>query len=78
MKYVFQPGDHLRVKIGIEYINLKVVRDNSSIPALDNCDKCFFDAYDHCDTCGTQICSLMGNRYHFELDDQTPTENERH
>lgn len=78
MQYLFKPGDRLSVKIGTEYIHLKVVADNLSIPCTDNCKKCFFDAYDPNTTCETQVCSLLLNRYHYELDDQTPTENERH
>lgn len=77
MKYVFKPGDRLRVKIGIEYINLKVVRDNPNIHVIRNCDRCFFDSCDYSNTCETQECSLMGNHYHFELDTPTPIENEK-
>lgn len=78
MKYVFRPGDRLTVKIGIEYIHLKVVADNLCISSTDNCKNCFFDAYDPNITCETQVCSLSRNRYHFELDTQTPTDDERH
>lgn len=78
MKYVFKPGDRLTVKIGTEYINLKVVADDICIPPCHNCKNCFFDTLDLEVTCETQVCSLRGNRYHYELDNPTPTEHERH
>lgn len=77
MKYIFKPGDRLRIKHEGEIYNIKVVADSPSKTARNTCFTCFFAKFAPSD-CDTQVCTQVGNRYHFELDNpalDNPTDN---